>query len=271
MNFLTSKLTTVAAAVVLGIAIPASAMAQNQRVAVPKANAGGQPSPDMLGTLKTKYPGTTFRQVTTTSVDGIYEVVMGQNVAYVDRTGRYFFFGRLFDMQTQKDLTAEKADTASRIDMSVLNTADAIKIVKGNGTRVLHVFSDPDCPFCKQLEQNLVGLNDVTIYTYLFPLEGLHPEARAKADAVWCSQDRAKAWEGLMMQGTVPTGVQKCETPVSRNIALAEKLGITGTPTLISGDGRKMAGARSADQLSSWLNAGLDTKAAQAPGQNATK
>ena len=233
------------------LAAPVIAHAQAAKAA---PGAGAQ-APDMLATLQEKYKGTTFRSVTTTAIPGIYEVTMGQNVAYTDASGRYFFFGRLFDMVAQQDLTAEKLDTASKIDLAVLKKEDAIKLVKGNGARTLYVFSDPDCPFCKQLEQNLVSLNNVTIYTFLMPLDGLHPDARAKAEAVWCSKDRAEAWDSLMKTGSVPSDSAKCDTPIDRNLSVAASLNITGTPTLISGDGRKMPGARSADQISSWLDA----------------
>lgn len=214
--------------------------------------------PAMMLTLKKMYPSTTFKEVNRTNLPGVYEVVMGQNIAYVDQSGRYFLFGRMFDMQTQQDLTAAKQDDANRIEIADLPLADAIKTVKGNGSRVLYVFSDPDCPYCKQLEQNLLGLNDVTIYTFLFPIESLHPEAKGKAVSVWCSKDREAAWSALMLKGTAPQA-QSCANPVDRNVALASRYGINGTPTLIAADGRKLPGAASADRISQWLDAGKGT------------
>lgn len=225
-----------------------------------------QADPGMTATLQKLYPATTFKQVNRTPIPGIYEVVMGQNIAYVDQTGRYFMFGRLFDMQQQQDLTAARVDEASKIDVSALPLADAIKTVKGNGSRTLIVFSDPDCPYCKQLERNLTALTDVTIYTFLYPLEGLHPEAKAKAIGVWCAKDRAKAWEALMNQGTVPP-VGQCSHPVDRNIALGQRLNIQGTPTLIAADGRRLAGAANAERISQWLDAGAKLASKSAGGQ----
>jgi thiol:disulfide interchange protein DsbC len=210
--------------------------------------------PEMLLSLKKMYPATTFREVNRTVVPGVFEVIMGQNIAYVERSGRYFFFGRLFDMQNQIDMTSMKQEEANRIDIASLPLADALKTVKGNGSRKLLVFSDPDCPYCKQLEKNLSGLTDVTIYTFLFPIEGLHPQAKDKAIAVWCSDDRIKAWDGLMVQGIMPSK-KSCLHPVDKNIALAGRFGITGTPTLISGDGRRMPGSASAERITQWLDA----------------
>ena len=132
--------------------------------------------------LKQQYPSTSFKNVRSTPISGIFEVQMGENLAYIDASTRYFMFGRLYDMPQQQDLTEGRLAEISRIDVSQFPLADAIKTVKGNGTRVLYVFSDPDCPFCKRLESSLRNLTDVTIYTFLYPLEQLHPDAKRKAN-----------------------------------------------------------------------------------------
>jgi thiol:disulfide interchange protein DsbC len=209
--------------------------------------------PQMMLTLHKMYPSTQFKEVNRTALPGIFEVVMGQNVAYADQSGRYFMFGHLFDMQSQQDLTVSRIDNANKIDIGQLPLSDAIKIVKGNGSRTMYVFSDPDCPFCKQLEQNLTGMTDVTMYVFLFPIEGLHPQAKAKAVGIWCAKDRAGAWNAWMHNGVLPAAVL-CDNPVDRNIALGERFGVTGTPTLIAADGRRMAGAAPADRISNWLS-----------------
>lgn len=201
--------------------------------------------------LKQLYPKTTFNSISQTPVQGIYEVVMGKNVAYVEGTGRYFLFGHLYDMQLQQDLTEGKKVEASSIDFAALPMKDAIITVKGNGTHKIAVFSDPDCPYCKRFEETLAQMNDVTVYTYLFPIDSLHPEARRKSIAVWCAKDRVKAWDDLMLRGISSTA--ECENPVARNIELAAKLGINGTPTIILGNGRLIPGAVSLAQLNSML------------------
>jgi thiol:disulfide interchange protein DsbC len=211
------------------------------------------PAPDVLVALQKAYPNTKFRSVTSTIVPGIYEVVMGKTVAYVEGTGRYFLFGNMFDMASQKDLTAPKIAQLTVIDTTTLPVIDAIKMVKGQGRRVLYVFSDPDCPFCKQLEQTLAKLDDVTIYMFPLPLASLHPDAARKADQVWCAPDRAKAWEALMLRNELPANPVRCETPIARNVALAQALDINGTPTLISADGRKQAGALGEATLNAFM------------------
>lgn len=177
---------------------------------------------------------------------------MGANIAYVDESGRYFLFGHLYDMQAQRDVTAEHKGTLARIDFASLPLEDAIKEVRGNGARVLAIFSDPDCPYCKRLEADLRELSDVTLYTFLMPLAALHPAARDKAVAVWCAKDRVKAWHDTMWQDQTLFHTD-CPHPVERNIALGERLGIAGTPTLIAADGRVLPGAANKAQVEAWL------------------
>lgn len=209
--------------------------------------------------LRLMYPKTRFGKISPTPLPGIYEVVMGRNVAFVEESGRYFIFGRMFDMEKQEDITSEVESPQSAspaVDFASLPLQHAIKSVKGQGRRALAVFSDPDCPYCKKLEQELAKVDDVTVYTFLMPLDQLHPEARAKADAVWCSKDRSAAWTGLMRDGKVPKKVKGCEAPHKIILPLAEKMGINGTPFLVAGDGRTMPGAAAADRISAWLDAG---------------
>lgn len=223
-------------------------------------------SESVMAVLKSKYPKTTFKSVAETHLPGIYEVEMGKNVAYIEKEGRYFLFGHLFDMETQKDLTEEKfpreasanegnapGQASAKIDVGLLPVADAIKQVRGAGERKIYVFSDPDCPYCKQLEGTLASIENVTIHTFMFPIDSLHPEAKRKAVGVWCSKDKAKAWDDLTRRGIVQSGA--CDNPIDRNVALAEKLGINGTPTIILADGTLIPGAVPAARLNQLLAA----------------
>lgn len=227
---------------------------------VAAAAAAQQAAPEVMVKLRELYPATNFKSVTQTTVPGVYEVVMGKNVVYVEETGRYFFFGNLFDMREQRDLTAPRTAQVNAVDIGALPINDAIKLVKGRGTRTMYVFSDPDCPYCRQLEKTLATMDDVTIYTFLFPINSLHPDATRKAVNVWCSSDRVRAWAGLMLNNVTPLDAN-CQNPVARNVELASSLGINGTPTIISGDGRKQPGALSEAALSAFL-AGPTTIAA---------
>ncbi|MDZ4255194.1 MAG: DsbC family protein [Sulfuritalea sp.] len=217
--------------------------------------------------LQTLYPATRFGAVNTTPWPGVFEVVMGANLAYVDESGQYFLFGHLFDMKAQRDLTAERKDAQMRVDFAALPLADAVKDVRGTGARTIAIFSDPDCPYCLKLETEIKSLTDVTIYTFLMPIASLHPGARSKAIAVWCSPDRVAAWRALMLHDET-SPARECPHPVDRNIALGERLGISGTPTLVAADGRILPGAASSAQIEAWL--ARATASAEGPATNAS-
>lgn len=221
--------------------------------AISLSAAAQTPAPDLHAKLVQLYPKTNFSSVTTTPITGLYEVVMGKTVSYVDATGRYFMFGNMFDMATRTDMTAPRIAEASRVDVSRLPTQDAIKIVKGNGSRTLYVFSDPDCPACRALEPTLDKLKDVTIHVYAYPLTSIHPNAARKATSIWCSPNKAKAWTDWMISSKQPAPAE-CENPVNRNVALAQQLDINATPTLISADGRKQAGALGEAALNAFID-----------------
>jgi thiol:disulfide interchange protein DsbC len=204
--------------------------------------------------LQTRFPGAEVQNVAKTPVKGIYEVIMEGRLIYVDENADYLFVGNLVDAKSQRNLTEERMRQLLKVDFDALPLDLAIKIVKGNGKRRMAVFSDPDCPFCHKLEKDLQSVTNVTIYTFLYPIAGLHPAAGEKAKAIWCAPDRAKAWNDFMQQGKLPKGVA-CETPIEKIAELGRKLRVTGTPTIIFADGRMVPGAVPAAQLEQLLGA----------------
>lgn len=211
----------------------------------------------MRQSLAQRYPNTRFGAVERTPIAGIWEVWMGANVAYVTEEGRHFIFGHLYDMQTQSDLTAAKKEQANveteaarpKISFANLPMSDAIKVVRGTGERKMAVFSDPQCPYCRQLEQQLTKVDNVTVYTFLYPIAEIHHDAFEVAQAIWCAKDRGAAWTKFMTTGASPAPAAPCDTPIDRNVALAASSGINGTPFLLFSNGTNAAGAMPAAEI----------------------
>jgi thiol:disulfide interchange protein DsbC len=132
----------------------------------------------------------------------------------------------------------------------------AFKRVKGSGTRKFAIFADADCPYCKRLEGEIKQLDDVTIYTFLYPLDQLHPDAARKSTLIWCAPDRAKAWDEYFETGVLPKNKGDCATPIQETTRLGERMRVTATPTMVFADGSVVPGAIPLAQLESEINRG---------------
>ena len=213
---------------------------------------------DLRRDLSAHLPQVTVGEIRKLPDSDLYEVQWnGTNVFYTDAHGDLGLFGSLVDLKTKINLSEARKSELLQTDFSALPLDMAFEKVKGDGSRKLAVFSDPDCPYCKQLEQELAGVTNVTIYTFLFPLAQLHPDAPRKARAVWCAPDRAKAWDDLMLDGKEPGApVTDCEAPLGDISEVARKLWILGTPGIVFGNGRLVPGVVPGAQIEMYLNAG---------------
>jgi thiol:disulfide interchange protein DsbC len=173
---------------------------------------------------------------------GLWEVVVGTDVLYVDANVNYVFDGRVIDARTRQNLTQLRRDELLRVDVMALPLDQAIKQVRGDGSRVLVTFEDPNCGYCKQFAKAIVQMNNVTIYTFLYPI--LSQDSFEKSRAVWCSKDRVAAWNGWMIDGKLPDNAPAdCRNPLQQVLELGQKLDVTGTPTLIFPNGKRVPGA----------------------------
>ncbi len=176
-------------------------------------------------------------------VPGLYELDTGDELLYTNDAATVILAGRMIDTKSREDLTAARWNELHAIDFNSLPFDLAIKSVRGDGSRKLVVFADPLCPYCQLLERNLQGVTNVTIYTFLFPLETIHKGASVKAVDIWCSKDRSAAWAKWMIQKTDP-GEQRCTgAPIDKLQALGQKLNIDSTPTMFTVDGKRVRGA----------------------------
>lgn len=197
-----------------------------------------------------KFPGKAVVSVRPTPLAGIFEVMLApKQIIYTDSAVNFALPGPLIDLVRQVNLTEISLANANRVDFSSLPLHAAIKTVKGNGARKLAVFTDPDCPYCKQLErESLSKIDNITIYTFLYPLDH-HADAYRKAALIWCSPGQSKAWHDWMINEKLPPALNTCQTPLDDNIRLGQSLGVHATPTLIFQQGDIVAGVLSSADL----------------------
>jgi thiol:disulfide interchange protein DsbC len=199
--------------------------------------------------LEQKFPGADIKHVAKTDYLGLYEVMLDDSLVYTDAKVAYIFVGAMYDTATKQNLTDARTRRLNRVAVDKLPYELAFKRVKGDGSRKLVLFSDADCPFCHRLEKELKGLDNVTIYTFLFPIDQLHPDAARKSKQIWCATDKVKAWDEFFVSGKLPDNKGDCGDPVATTQALGNSLKINATPTLIFADGTLIPGALPLQQL----------------------
>ena len=196
--------------------------------------------------------------VTKSGYLGLYEVFVDGNIFYTDEKVAVIFAGNLIDTKNMQNVTQERLQKLSSIKFSELPLDLAVKTVRGRGTRVFATFEDPNCGYCKRFAKDLQGIDDITVYTFLYPI--LSPDSELKAKQIWCAPDKTKAWLGWMVEGNTPTGDGKCNHPTEKIKALGDKLRITGTPTLFFSNGERVGGAIPAAQVDKRLKQIADAK-----------
>jgi len=204
--------------------------------------------------LTAQFPGAAITSITKTPYAGLYEVLIDGQIIYTDETAAYVFLGSVIDTKARKNITNERMAKLNEVKFDNLPFENAIKFVKGNGSRKLAVFSDPECPFCKKFEQELTKVDNITVYIFPYPIAGLHPQATAAAKAIWCAPDRNAAWQDALLKGVLPKNDGNCKNPVEANVELGNKLHVSGTPTLIFANGQRVPGMVPADKLEKMFN-----------------
>lgn len=203
--------------------------------------------------LHRRVPEVTVDAVRKIPYGGLYEVVVGGEVFYTDEKASFLVLGNIVDLKTKENVTELRTRQLNKVSFDSLPLANAVKIVRGNGSRRIAMFADPNCGYCKRFERDLIGVNDITVYVFLYPI--LAPDSVEKSKAVWCSPDPGKAWLDLMVRDIPVSGDKSCPTPIEKNLAYGQSKRVQGTPTIIFEDGERVPGAISMAEFEKRLDA----------------
>ncbi|MBC7731007.1 MAG: DsbC family protein [Bacteriovorax sp.] len=192
-------------------------------------------------------------EVTKTPVAGLYELRIGTDLFYSDERGDHILEGHLIETKSRNDLTTARIDKLTAIDFATLPLKDAIVWKQGSGARKLVVFADPNCGYCKKFEKEMQQVKDVTVYTFLYPILG--GDSPEKSRDIWCAKDNGTVWRDWMIKGAAPArSMGQCDaSALQRNIDMAKKFRINGTPALVFEDGKRVPGALAPDQVEKQL------------------
>jgi thiol:disulfide interchange protein DsbC len=187
------------------------------------------------------------------SFGNFYSIVRGNEVIYINEDLTILINGDVVDLKDNRSLTnALREANRPKFNPADLRAAETDAIRMGSGSRKLFVFSDPDCPYCRQLQGELGKLQNVSVFVLPLPLAGLHPNAAAIAENIWCAADRTAAWNAYLLHGLKPAEKQ-CSHPLDRNAALAAKYRVLGTPAIVFEDGSVLPGAAPAPMIEARL------------------
>jgi thiol:disulfide interchange protein DsbC len=193
-----------------------------------------------------------IEEVRPTPMPGLYEVrVNHSEIYYTDAQGNFLIDGSLVDTRARMNLTEERQNRLTAISFKDLPLKDAFTLVRGNGKRVIAVFEDPNCGYCKRFERDLLKVNNITVHVFLYPILG--PDSAEKSKHIWCAKDKGNTFLDWMTKDEPPAKASCDTSAVERNVELGRKLRITGTPTLFLTNGTRVPGAIGADRLEKML------------------
>jgi len=177
--------------------------------------------------FKKAYPQIPFDSMQPTAVKGLYELSKGADIIYFLEEPGYLFVGEIVD-KTGRNLTEERKSEILVANVKKIPLDKAIKIIE---------FTDPDCPYCRRAASFFESRKDVTRYVFFFPLPS-NRDAENKIKYIFCSSDRAKAYEEAMKGKLDTQKYTVCKKQEAVDLLNAHKqiggqIGVNGTPMFI--------------------------------------
>jgi len=230
-------------------------------------SAAADASDQVKAQAKKQFPDMTVESVRKVPYGELYELNTGSEIVYTDEKVSYFLIGSLVDTKTRQNMTEARTKQINMVKFENLPLEHAIKIQRGDGSRKVAIFEDPNCGYCKKFERDLLAVSDISVYVFLYPI--LAADSMDKSKAVWCSADQGKAWLDLMLKNAQPAVADaKCDaTSVEKSLAFGRSKRVSGTPTIIFEDGDRIPGAMTREQFEKKLASLKPTKAAANTGK----
>ena len=253
------------AACARGDATPAAAAAPSPTVTTASASASA--SADPRAQLAAKIPGSKPEDFRPTPVAGIYELTHGADISYVSADAKYVFAGDLYrvaDKGAFPNLSEVRRRELRLARLAEIPESQMLVFGPDKAPHTITVFTDVDCPWCQRLHGQMAEYNKLGIRVryMFFPRTGPDTESWAKADAVWCANDRkaaftrAKAGEELAPKACPGS-------PVAREYQLGRDIGVTGTPGVIIENGELIPGYMAPSQLLAHIQKSVAQDAAE--------
>lgn len=210
----------------------------------------------LVDKLQRSVPGIPIVGIEKSELEGFYEIILGNGERVFARPGmNYFLAGNLFQAQEQGlvNLTEQKRDKRRADLLASVDAADKITFTPETKKVSVTVFTDVDCGYCQKLHREMDNYlaAGIEINYMAYPRAGVGSSSYNKIVNAWCAEDKQTAMTRLKSGQRVDSA--KCENPVAEQFQMARQLGITGTPAIITQEGRIIPGYRAAAELSQLL------------------
>jgi len=194
------------------------------------------------------------QNITKSPIPGLYQVSLPPRFFYASVDGRYIVDGDLIDMIKNQNISKVLRKKSLSASIDAMGEDSMIVFGKDTLKHTVTVFTDIDCTYCRKLHAEVKKYNnlDIRIRYLSYPRAGIGSDSFKKAEAVWCSKDKAKALTRAKNGENIKS--EKCNNPVAQHYALGNMIGIRGTPALVLDDGTVIPGYIPAARLAEGLN-----------------
>jgi thiol:disulfide interchange protein DsbC len=213
--------------------------------------AGAQAADPRAALLKRLPAGSKAEDLRPSPIPGIYEFSQGADVSYLTADGKYYLDGNLYDMDSRENLTEALRARARLALIGAVPESQMLIFSPKNPLYTITVFTDVDCAYCRKLHSEIAELNrlGVRVRYMFYPRTGPNTESWKKAEVVWCSPNRNEAFTRAKSGAAVDLSKTCAPTPVAREYALGQNIGVNGTPAIVTERGDYIAGYMPAREL----------------------
>ena len=194
--------------------------------------------------------------VATTPVPGLYEVRVRGEFVYVTADGRFFLHGDLYESRGRRNLT-ESSRREDRLEVvDAIEPDTFIVFAPSKPKHTVTVFTDVDCPFCAKFHLEVPELNKlgVRVRYAAWPRTPPGTESYARSVSVWCADEPHQALTDAKAGREIEPAT--CDNPVQEHFEAGRKVGVRGTPTIVTEDGEVIGGYVPFRELAQMLEQG---------------
>ena len=236
------------------VAAKPGSLAANSAVTSGVVTAPGTPAARAVDAVRKVNPQISVDQVEAAPIAGFQQVIVGGQVVYVSNDGKYLMQGTLFDIDAKKDLGEAALAKVRQQLLKTIPASDRIVFAPANPKYAVTVFTDVECGYCRKLHSQIADYNKqgIAVEYVAFPRMGLGSEDFRKMVAVWCSANPKQALTDAKNDRPVPE--RNCTNPVAMQYTLGQRMGLTGTPMILTEDGTQVGGYVPPEQLRAALD-----------------